>query len=314
MIEVFDIETYPDIFTYTGVDYDTRKIHVFEISERRNDLTYLVDHLSKLQVQVGFNNLAFDYPVLHWFLCNYYRLQPISISDTLSAMMVKVESVISERWSEVKPWEVKIKQIDLFKVHHFDNPAKSTSLKMIQANTWSESVEDLPFEPGKPIGVHNFDKLIKYNIHDVAETIKLFDLSHGKLEFRKDISKRLGKDATNMSDVKIGNEIFITELEEARPGTCFNPDRSKRQTHRESIKLGEVLLPYTDKLSSPELVDVLKFFKETTITDTKGVFKNLTATVNDFDFVFGVGGIHGSIPSESVYSDEEHAVIDWDVV
>ena len=49
-----------------------------------------------------------------------------------------------------------IPQIDLFKIHHFDNKAKSTSLKVLEFNMRSNSIEGLPFEIGtylnKPIG------------------------------------------------------------------------------------------------------------------------------------------------------------------
>jgi len=312
MIEVYDIETYPDIFTYAGIDYNTRKVSVFELSQRRNDIDALVHHLDQLQVQVGFNNLAFDYPVLHFMLQNYYIYRS-DVDYFLHAIMGRVNAVINQRWSDVKPWEVKIKQVDLFKVHHFDNPAKSTSLKMLQANMWSESVEDLPFEPGKPIGTENFDKLIKYNIHDIDETLKFFEKSHEQLKFRHEISKRIGKDATNMSDVKIGNQIFITELEKNRPGTCFNPDRSKRQTPRDSINLGEVLLPYVESLSNPEFVKIREFFRSSVITETKGAFKGVVANIEGFEVVFGLGGIHASILPSCHFEDNENLIIDLDV-
>jgi DNA polymerase elongation subunit (family B) len=58
---------------------------------------------------------------------------------------------------------------------------------------------------------------------------------------------------------------------------------------------------------------MLDWFKQQSITETKGVFKNLKATVNGFDFVFGLGGIHGSMESVVVESDDEYAIIDLDV-
>ncbi|MCW4574252.1 hypothetical protein OOJ74_09645, partial [Venenivibrio stagnispumantis] len=43
------------------------------------------------------------------------------------------------------------------------------------------------------------------------------------------------------------------------------------------------------------------------------VFKNLNADIDGFKFVFGLGGIHGSIESQSVYSNDEMVIVDLDV-
>ena len=49
------------------------------------------------------------------------------------------------------------------------------------------------------------------------------------------------------------------------------------------------------------------------LTETKGVFTDLTATVNGFEFVFGLGGIHGSVESKVIESDDERIIVDLDV-
>ena len=46
---------------------------------------------------------------------------------------------------------------------------------------------------------------------------------------------------------------------------------------------------------------------------TKGVFTDLNCTINGFKFVFGVGGIHGSVESQIVYSDDDFQIVDVDV-
>ena len=88
--------------------------------------------------------------------------------------------------------------------------------------------------------------------------------------------------------------------------------RQPKQTVREQIALKDAILPWIE-FDHPELQRVLDWLKGQTITETKGVFKDLTCIVNGFEFVFGLGGIHGSIESEVVESDEEHMVLDLDV-
>jgi hypothetical protein len=58
---------------------------------------------------------------------------------------------------------------------------------------------------------------------------------------------------------------------------------------------------------------VLGWLKEQTITETKGVFKDITATVRGFTFVFGLGGIHGSVENEILESDDDSVIVDLDV-
>ena len=58
---------------------------------------------------------------------------------------------------------------------------------------------------------------------------------------------------------------------------------------------------------------MLEWLREQTITETKGVFKDITATVRGFTFVFGLGGIHGSVENEILESDEDSVIVDLDV-
>ena len=77
--------------------------------------------------------------------------------------------------------------------------------------------------------------------------------------------------------------------------TCydFGPSgRTPRQTPRPSIALRDAILPWI-QFQSPEFTRVLNWLKDQTITETKGVFNDLTAVVDGFTFVFGLGGIHG---------------------
>jgi len=66
---IFDIETFPNVFTLATSSSDGKVIRVWEVSDRMNQtqeiLSYL-RHLAKNKWRmIGFNNLGFDYPVLH---------------------------------------------------------------------------------------------------------------------------------------------------------------------------------------------------------------------------------------------------------
>ena len=58
---------------------------------------------------------------------------------------------------------------------------------------------------------------------------------------------------------------------------------------------------------------MLNWLKDQVITETKGVFTDLTARIDGFEFVFGLGGIHGSVESEVIESDDVSVIVDLDV-
>lgn len=379
-IYIWDIETYPNCFTACFVEYQSKECFVFEISDRKDERQKLLSFLRMLYKNgsslVGFNNVGFDYPVLHYLLKN----QTASVYSLYKKAMTIIESGDDEKFAHlVKPSDVLIPQIDLYKIHHFDNKAKSTSLKMIEFNSRSDTIEDLPFPVGIDLNDKQKDILIEYNKHDVFKTLDFYTESLPKIEFRKSLSEKYGRDFTNHNDTKIGKDYFIMRLEEVDPNACYEmvgKRRVMKQTKRASINLGECIFPYV-RFERPEFNAVLNWFKSQIITETKGVFtdilesdlgdvakyaemvvkkkklfkepsddyikklqkekpmgyvvkedlksgkpswyfcwkvaETLNVVVDGFRYDFGVGGIHGSLNSVIVESDESNQIRDADV-
>jgi len=308
----YDIETYPNIFTLVAKHEPTGGWVSFEMSDRKNQsrelIAFLVSCRDNSVEMVGYNNLGFDYPVTHHFMLNCDR--GVGYKD----LYEKAQAIIDcpDRFAHVvRPRDVIIPQVDLYKVHHFDNPARATSLKTLEFNMGSESVEDLPYEAGVPVPTDGFDSLLEYNARDVEQTSKFLGHSMQALEFRNNMSTMLGKDCTNFSDIKIGKEVFVDRLEAKSPGVCYD-NYKPRQTPRSSIALGEVILPYV-KFEQPEFIRIQQWLSEQVITETKGVFKDLTATVDNIKYVFGLGGIHASVSAETIKACDEYMIIDYDV-
>lgn len=177
----------------------------------------------------------------------------------------------------VKPKDVLIPQIDLYKIHHFDNKAKSCSLKMIQFNSKSDTIEDLPFPVGIDLNHSQKDTLIEYNKHDVLKTLDFYKETLPKIQFRENLTRLYGRDFMNHNDTKIGKDYFIMRLEEVNPSACYEmvgKRRVMKQTKRKSIVLKDCIFPYV-KFQRPEFNAVLEWFKNQTITETKGVFTDI---------------------------------------
>ena len=309
----YDIETYPNAFTATFIHAHTGTEIQFEISDRRNDYERLVAFLYGLKDTgargIGFNNLGFDYPVIHWLLSRP-GCDARAIYDHAMTLIRSDDKFGSMVWDS----DHLFAQLDLFKIHHFDNMARATSLKALEIAMRSRNVRDLPFPVGTILTNDQIDVLLSYNAHDVRETLKFYVRSLDQIHFREQLTERYKRNFMNHNDTKIGKDYFIMELEAAGV-QCYDrgpKGRVPRQTIRPRINLGDVVFPYV-KFERPEFNRILEFFRTTTITQTKGTFADLSATIDGFQFDFGTGGIHGSVPSQIVRSDETHQIVDIDV-
>lgn len=376
----YDIETYPNIFTLVAVEVNKKEAWVFEISDRKDQRQGMIQFLRRLckdgDRMIGFNNIGFDYPVLHYILKN----QNCTVKQIYDKAMSIIHSMREDKFGNtIRDKDVMLTQIDLFKIHHFDNIARATSLKVIEFNMRSDNIEDLPFDVGKKLDSDQKDVLIKYNKHDVLMTLDFYKHSLKMIRFREELTSKYGKDFMNHNDTKIGKDYFIMRLEEAQKGICYSYNHGKRkinQTRRDHVDLSECILPYI-KFESPEFNSVVDWLKLQKIKETKGVFsdlmegdlgdvakfsnmntkslklkseptdqerldliesipcswiedrllksgkysyyhcwnvaKNLNVNFHGFRFDFGTGGIHGSIDSNIVKSDEDYLIVDWDV-
>lgn len=313
---VYDIESYPNIFTFSAKHPLTGCRARFEISDRKSDHMAFYEFVYSLSrcgsIMVGFNNIGYDYPVIH----DTFRFS----KPTASSIYQKSKSIIETPWNDrfintVWDSECIVKQMDLLKIHHFDNSAKATSLKMLEFNMQSDSVEDLPFPPGTILDDGQKDQLLDYNDHDVDKTEEFYIHSIDAINFREEMGEKYPHDFTNDNDTKVGKQYFIMKLENEAKGTCYTYDsgsKKPRQTIRSSIALNDVILPYI-KFDRPEFNEIVDYFRKQTIIETKGVFKELKATIDGFDFDYGVGGIHGSVKSKIVRTTDTHTLYDWDV-
>ena len=289
---VYDLETYPDTFTFAAVFANGKGMRVYEISDRKNDTEEMLAFLRNIATggyrMVGFNNLGFDYPVLHYILekSKEAKKSGVALQITSAEIYSKVCKMFEQMkfnkfGTAVKSNDVMLKQVDLFKIKHFDNKAKMTSLKVLEFNMRSHNIEDLPFAVGMRLNDKQRDVLVSYNKHDVMETLKFYYKIFDEIKMRVELTAQFGFDCTNFNDTRIGKELFVNRLEAAKPGVCYRVEkkgqamvRKIQQTKRESINLAECVLPYI-KFDRPEFQAIHKWFTEQVITETNGVFSDL---------------------------------------
>jgi len=152
----YDIETFPNIFTFYALHQESDQDWYFEISEWRNDLVLLCQFIDACRSNgnrwVGYNNIGFDYSVVHFIYQNQHAC--LSVADIYKKAMSIINAPWNQRFAHMI-WDRDqlVPQLDLYKIHHFDNQAKATSLKVLEFNMRSSNVEDVPFDRDWETGV-----------------------------------------------------------------------------------------------------------------------------------------------------------------
>ena len=334
---IYDLETFPNIFTCVIQNSQTKELRVFELSTRKNDLDKFLKTLEWLskneKVLVGYNNLNFDYAVLQFI---YKNAKNYEIKELVYQIFLFADGLIKNNiiYREDKS-SIKINQLDLMKVHNFDYKATRVSLKVLEVNMCMDSIEDLNFTIGENLKVEEFDDLIKYNKHDVEATLLFFEHSFEAIEFREELGAKYKENMLNYSDTKIGKRYFIRNLEEKLGKNVCYINGKPKQTIRNYLNFGEIIFDYIS-FETPEFQSLLKYLKKQYSNSMNEVFSNipkekleelssfcslnakkeahsLHLNYQGFTFYLGTGGLHGSVESKFYDKDDEYLIIDVDV-
>lgn len=326
--QVYDNECGPNYFTVTAEPLFGDGQCVWEISEFRDDRQYLLEYLVWCQQNnvpmIGFNNEGYDYPLLHMFMLNPRA--------TNAELYEKSKAIINSgygdnRWAhQVWARDRFAPQIDLFKLHHFDNKAKLTSLKALEFAMRSKRVVEskLPFDVALTREQIN-DEMIPYNGDDVSETKQFAHHSLDAINFRLGLIDQFGVECLSWNDTKIGEKMLEQRLGD---DVCYDRSsgkRQRRQTVRHQIALRDIIFPYV-RFENPEFQRVHNFMLDQVLKPddldtsdgpakikTKGVFTDLKADVGGLTFHFGTGGVHASVEAQRFHATDEWLIRDIDV-
>ena len=321
ILEVYDLESLSNLFTYTGYRSKTDTWYQYVICKWRNDGKLLYEHLTEEKfIQCGFNNLAYDYPLLHHFLRHwkgeyeYYDGQELA-----QALYAKSQYLIDELFTEVK--KPLIPQIDLYKIWHYNNKARTQNLKGLEIQMRMENVEEMPIHHTQWCKQGDEIQVLGYNKNDVLATYKFLLVTLGrteyslykgknKLQLRNDLNKKFHVNVTNMGDVPMGEELML-QLYSREVGA--NPRYLKKSggTPRDIIYLKDCI-PSWCNIRTKEFNKFLSQIKTTSITGEKGEFQ-FSVIYHGFKFDFGLGGSHGCIEPGVYESDDYWMILDLDV-
>ncbi len=315
-----DYETLLDCFTGVFENYKTSETKVFVVSRLRNDLKefieFLKENIQKNEWHISYNGLAFDAQVTHYILDNYKNW--IDLDDAAIANLIykyAQSCIIKSRnkdFQDYPLWKMKIGQVDLFKLHHWDNPAKRSSLKWIQYSMDWENILEMPIHHETEIQTQSqLDTVLEYCINDVRSTKEIFNKSKSQIKLRQELTKQYDINLFSASEPRISKELFSYYL-------CKKLNIQKREiknmrTYRDIIKVKDIILPYIS-FKSATLQNLLSRFKSLELNpeSLKGSFKYAIDYMN-VNTHFGLGGVHGAVSSGIYKSDDDYVIMSSDV-
>ena len=302
---IYDLEIFKNFHSATFLNRESKEIQQFVIHKSRNDFDEYIRFLEKrVSGLIGFNNLKFDYPIIHYILKNKQQYILSSSDSIANSIYNHTRNILNMEFSEIAPWNVIIPQLDLYRINHFDNKAKRTSLKAIEIAINLENVDDLPFKFDHEVQDKEVQRVLDYNLNDVIATYEFYKLNIDEIEVRKQLSKEYNIDVLNANEPKIGSEIFAKLLSEEMDIPI--KELKRMRTYRSSISLNDCILPFI-KFSSKEFNELLNKYKSKVIVETKKSLEE-SVTYKGFKYDFGLGGLHGCI-KPGVYRPKEDEVI-----
>lgn len=297
---VMDYETLANCFMAVFEHYQTEERQVFIIWQYKNQLqeliAFLEQNLKQNQWHISYNGLAFDAQITHWILENKEMLLGINDGEKVARILYdKAQEVISCRdRGEFPPYSernMKIKQIDIFKMNHWDSPAKSSSLKWIQYSMDWFNVEEMPIHHTTEITSNaQIKTILDYCINDVRSTKHILHLSSDQVLLRKQLTNEYNIPLYSASEPRISKELFGMFL--SKKLSIKLSELKQLRTPRPHITLAEVILPYI-KFNTMEMNSLLKFMQSKVITQTKGGL-DYKIHYKGMDTYYGLGGIHGA--------------------
>ena len=321
---VIDIETLSNMTMLYAEHYKDENINkTFVIHDLRNDydalISFLEDCVKYNEHHISFNGLGFDAQITQLLLDHKEHHKDMTPNELTKVIYDRAQEIIENQnytgenynWDIVIPeWKLSIKQIDLFKLNHFNNPARRSSLKWVQYSMDWYNMQEMPINHTTTItSLEQVDIVIKYCINDVKSTKELYNRSKSLLAVRMKVKEDYNLECLSYSNTKMGSELLLKLY-------CDKTNKNrweikKTGTVRNEVRLADILFPYI-KFKSLDFIGFHEILKKKVIVNTKGDFK-YSIIYRGISFDYGTGGLHSSVKAGIYRADDEYMIIDADV-
>lgn len=311
VVIVYDIEIFPNVFHCTCKDTETNKLYFFEISNRKNQLTELVDFFffknTGDKMFCGYNNKHYDDVIINYLIDFYYKMDSLSYLKICNSLFNLSSTIVTSEegdTSKFKRWKYAKYFYSMDLLTMLFSSKLRVGLKEMQVTMHYKNVEEYSGDFSQFLPDSEIDNMIEYNINDVESTTELLNRLKDDVQLRLFIEKEYGIDALSMDSVKFGETLLLkkyceeTRLSEQYVKTLRSP--------MDYIPLKDVILPFIS-YKNPKLQDILKDMKSQIVYSKERKSYEKKFVLSNVRYSVGVGGIHSlHTPQIFVPSDNEY--------
>jgi predicted transcriptional regulator with HTH domain len=317
---VMDYETLKNCFVGVFKHYKANTYKTFVIHKLQDDsvefIKFLKENIKNNEYHISFNGIGFDSQVTHNIL-KYHKewkdMDPEGITEEIYGYAQEaIRRSNNREFSEFPEWNMKINQIDVFKLNHWDNMAKRSSLKWIEYTMDWDNILDMPIHHEADINTQEeLNTIVEYCINDVDATHEIYNRSKDLIALRINLTKEYNINLMNASEPRISKELFSYYL--SKELNIEKRELKRLRTFRKSIKLEKIILPYVDFIT-PEFNTLLERFQSVELDpqNIKGSFKH-AVVYQGVKTHFGLGGAHGANQPGVYEADDDNIIMSSDV-
>ena len=305
---VYDIEVFPNVFHCTCKDTENGQLYFFEISQRKNQLSELVDFFrNKSYMFCGYNNKHYDDVIINYIIDYEKVMQHKPYWDicmsifNLSNIIVRSEGESTDKFKKWKYLNF-FYSMDLLTMQ-FSSKLR-VGLKTMQVTMHYKNVQEFSgnFELNLP--KDKIDEMISYNINDVESTEELLNRLKEQIDLRLFIEQEHGIDCLSMDSVKLA-ETFLLDQYSKRSGIPKSVIKDMRSP-MDYIPLKDVILPVI-KYKNLKLQEILEDMKKQVVYSKERKSYEKKFVLSNVVYSIGVGGIHSlHTPKIFLPKDDEY--------
>lgn len=232
---VYDIEVFQNIFHCTVKNTETNELFLFEISERKNQLSELVKFFKHFDNQVGswnqsyttdyqfdtdvifagYNNIHYDNPIINYIIDYYDRMIEKPYWEICQSIFNLSKVILSSKDGDEDAWK-KWKYQQWFESFDILTMLYSTQLRVglkeMQVTMQYPNVQEFVYDWSSPLKKELFDEMIQYNINDVESTSELLQRCKKDIDLRIAIEDEYGERVLSKDGVNISMKIITQKL------------------------------------------------------------------------------------------------------
>lgn len=304
-----DLEVYPNYFLAKFINMEG-KVREYEMYDAQYPIVSQsldiegIRRIMNSYTTVTFNGTNYDFPILSLALAGKDCAELKEASDAIIV-------------HDMKPWNFyKHFKCNALSYDHIDikevAPGVMVSLKAYGARMHMPKLQDLPYDPDKPLTRQQMREVADYCLNDLETTRQLLIDIKGRVELRETMSAEYRTDLRSKSDAQVAEAVIKAELFRLSGKKPVKPTIKERSFFYK--------IPDYIQYKTPQLQEVLEMVRRSPFTaKTNGQFEmtqELAETLIDIHmsvYKLGIGGLHSQESERSFTNEDDYELRDIDV-